>query len=71
VISRPVEDVFESVADERREPNFNTRMSGVELLKPEQVDRSRTARSRPGERKRRALGKRTIVQREQAQARVA
>jgi hypothetical protein len=32
MIRRPVEDVFDYVADERHEPNFNTRMSHVELL---------------------------------------
>jgi uncharacterized protein YndB with AHSA1/START domain len=34
VIERPVEEVFDYVADERHEPNFNTRMSRVELLTP-------------------------------------
>jgi hypothetical protein len=32
VIERPVEEVFDYVAAERHEPNFNTRMSRVELL---------------------------------------
>jgi uncharacterized protein YndB with AHSA1/START domain len=34
VIRRPVEEVFDYVADERHEPNFNTRMRCVELLTP-------------------------------------
>jgi len=37
MIRRPVEDVFDYVADERHEPNFNTRMSHVELLTPEPI----------------------------------
>jgi uncharacterized protein YndB with AHSA1/START domain len=37
VIRRPVEEVFDYVADERHEPNFNTRMSRVELLTPEPI----------------------------------
>ena len=37
VIERPVEDVFEFVADERSEPRFNSRMSRVELVTPEPV----------------------------------
>ena len=37
VIERPVEDVFDFVADERNEPRFNSRMSRVELLTPEPV----------------------------------
>jgi hypothetical protein len=37
VIERPVEDVFDFVADERNEPHFNPRMSRVELLTPEPV----------------------------------
>jgi uncharacterized protein YndB with AHSA1/START domain len=37
VIKRPVERVFDYVADERHEPNFNTRMSRVELLTPEPI----------------------------------
>jgi uncharacterized protein YndB with AHSA1/START domain len=37
VIGRPVEEVFDYVADERHEPNFNTRMSRVELLTPEPI----------------------------------
>src|SRR5206468_885383 len=34
---RPVEEVFDYVADERHEPNFNSRMSRVELLTPEPI----------------------------------
>ena len=37
VIRRPVEEVFDYVADERHEPNFNSRMSRVELLTPEPI----------------------------------
>jgi hypothetical protein len=37
VIGRSVEEVFDYVADERHEPNFNTRMSRVELLTPEPI----------------------------------
>jgi uncharacterized protein YndB with AHSA1/START domain len=37
VIGRPVEEVFDYVADERHEPDFNTRMSRVELLTPEPI----------------------------------
>jgi carbon monoxide dehydrogenase subunit G len=37
VIERPVEEVFDFVADERHEADFNSRMSGVELLTPEPI----------------------------------
>ncbi len=37
VIERPVEDVFDFVADERNEPRFNPRMSRVELVTPEPI----------------------------------
>jgi uncharacterized protein YndB with AHSA1/START domain len=37
VIGRPVEEVFDYVADERHEPNFNARKSRVELLTPEPI----------------------------------
>jgi uncharacterized protein YndB with AHSA1/START domain len=37
VIRRPVEEVFDYVADERHEPNFNPRMSRVELLTAEPI----------------------------------
>jgi uncharacterized protein YndB with AHSA1/START domain len=37
VIGRPVEEVFDYVADERHESNFNTRMSRAELLTPEPI----------------------------------
>ena len=37
LIRRPVEEVFDYVADERHEPNFNSRMSRVELLTPEPI----------------------------------
>jgi uncharacterized protein YndB with AHSA1/START domain len=37
VIKRPVHEVFDYVADERHEPNFNVRMSRVELLTPKPI----------------------------------
>jgi uncharacterized protein YndB with AHSA1/START domain len=37
VIRRPVEEVFDYVADERHEPHFNTRMFRVELLTQEPI----------------------------------
>ena len=37
VIERLVEDVFDYVADERNEPQFNSRMSRVELVTPEPI----------------------------------
>jgi hypothetical protein len=37
VISRPVEEVFDFVADERNEPRYNPRMVSSELLTPEPV----------------------------------
>jgi hypothetical protein len=37
VIERPVEDVFDFIADERNEPRFNSRMIRAELLTPEPV----------------------------------
>src|SRR5436190_5328041 len=37
VIGRPVVEVFDYVADERHGPNFNTRLSRVELLTPEPI----------------------------------
>ena len=37
LIRRPVEEVFDYVADERHEPNFNSRMSRGELLTPEPI----------------------------------
>lgn len=33
-IARPVEDVFDFVADERNEPRYNPQMTGVEKLTP-------------------------------------
>jgi uncharacterized protein YndB with AHSA1/START domain len=37
VIARPVEEVFDFVADERNEPRFNRQMSSAELLTPEPI----------------------------------
>ena len=37
VIGRPVEEVFDFVADERNEPRFNRQMSSAELLTPEPI----------------------------------
>jgi uncharacterized membrane protein len=37
VIERPVEEVFDFVADERNEPRYNRRMSSAELLTPEPI----------------------------------
>lgn len=39
VIRRPVEEVFDFVADERHEPSFNPGLRGVELLTPEPIGR--------------------------------
>jgi uncharacterized protein YndB with AHSA1/START domain len=37
MIGRPVEEVFDFVADERNEPRFNRQMSSAELLTPEPI----------------------------------
>jgi uncharacterized protein YndB with AHSA1/START domain len=37
VIARPVEEVFDFVADERNEPRFNRQMSSAVLLTPEPI----------------------------------
>jgi uncharacterized protein YndB with AHSA1/START domain len=37
MIARPVEEVFDFVADERHEPRFNRRMAAAELLTPEPI----------------------------------
>jgi Polyketide cyclase / dehydrase and lipid transport len=37
LIGRPVEEVFDFVADERNEPRFNARMARAELLSPEPI----------------------------------
>ncbi|HEY8407571.1 MAG TPA: hypothetical protein VIK66_06310 [Gaiellaceae bacterium] len=37
MIRRPVEEVFDYVADERNEPNFNARIFRVQLLTPEPI----------------------------------
>jgi hypothetical protein len=39
LIGRPVEDVFDFVADSRNEPSFNRAMTGVELLTPLPIGR--------------------------------
>ena len=37
VIRRPLEEVFDFVADERNEPRYNHRMTAAELLTPEPI----------------------------------
>lgn len=37
VIRRPVEEVFDFVADERNEPRYNAQMTSAELLTPEPI----------------------------------
>jgi uncharacterized protein YndB with AHSA1/START domain len=37
VIARPVEEVFDFVADQRHEPRFNSRMRSSQLLTPEPI----------------------------------
>jgi hypothetical protein len=39
MIRRPVEEVFDFVADERNEPRYNDQMTAVELLTPEPIGR--------------------------------
>ena len=41
VIERPVEDVFDFVADERNEPRFNSRIPRVSCLRPSRSGRVR------------------------------
>ena len=39
-INRPVDEVFDFVADERYEPRYNPRMARVEKLSPGQIGRA-------------------------------
>ena len=45
---RPVEEVFDFVADSRNEPSFNPAMAGVELLTPLPIGRGTRFRARMG-----------------------
>jgi Polyketide cyclase / dehydrase and lipid transport len=48
LIGRPVEDVFDFVADSRNEPRYNPAMAGVELLTPLPIGRGTRFRARMG-----------------------
>ncbi len=48
LIGRPVEEVFDFVADSRNEPSFNPAMAGVELLTPPPIGRGTRFRARMG-----------------------
>jgi hypothetical protein len=48
LIYRPVEEVFDFVADSRNEPQYNPAMSGVELLTPLPIGRGTRFRARMG-----------------------
>jgi carbon monoxide dehydrogenase subunit G len=48
LIDRPVEEVFDFVADSRNEPSFNPAMAGVELLTPLPIGRGTRFRARMG-----------------------
>jgi hypothetical protein len=48
LIGRPVEEVFDFVADSRNEPSFNPAMAGVELLTPLPIGRGTRFRARMG-----------------------
>jgi carbon monoxide dehydrogenase subunit G len=48
LIDRPVEEVFDFVADSRNEPSFNPAMTGVELLTPLPIGRGTRFRARMG-----------------------
>jgi len=48
VIDRPVEEVFDFVADSRNEPSFNPAMTGVELLTAPPIGRGTRFRARMG-----------------------
>jgi Polyketide cyclase / dehydrase and lipid transport len=48
LIGRPVEDVFDFVADSRNEPSFNPSMTGVELLTPLPIGVGTRFRARMG-----------------------
>jgi hypothetical protein len=42
----PLERIFDTVADSRNEPSFNTAMTEVELLTPEPIGRGSRFRAR-------------------------
>jgi polyketide cyclase/dehydrase/lipid transport protein len=46
LIGRPVEEVFDFVADSRNEPSFNPAMTGVELLTPLPIGLGTRSRAR-------------------------
>jgi Polyketide cyclase / dehydrase and lipid transport len=48
LIGRPVEKVFDFVADSRNEPSFNPAMTSVELLTPLPIGRGTRFRARMG-----------------------
>jgi Polyketide cyclase / dehydrase and lipid transport len=48
LINRPVEEVFDYVADSRNEPSFNPAMADVELLTPLPIGRGTRFRARMG-----------------------
>jgi uncharacterized protein YndB with AHSA1/START domain len=48
LINRPVEEVFDYVADSRNEPSFNPAMAGVELLTPLPIGQGTRFRARMG-----------------------
>ena len=48
VIDRPVEEVFDFVADSRNEPSFNPAMAGIELLTPLPIGVGTRFRARMG-----------------------
>jgi hypothetical protein len=48
LIDRPVEEVFDFVADSRNEPSFNPAMAGVELLTPLPIGRGTRFSARMG-----------------------
>jgi carbon monoxide dehydrogenase subunit G len=48
LIDRPVEEVFDFVADSRNEPSFNPAMASVELLTPLPIRRGTRFRARIG-----------------------
>ena len=47
-IAAPLERVFDTVADSRNEPSFNTAMTEVELLTPEPIGLGTRFRARMG-----------------------
>jgi uncharacterized protein YndB with AHSA1/START domain len=48
LIGRPVEEVFDFVADSRNEPQYNPAMAGVELLTPLPIGQGTRFRARMG-----------------------